>query len=226
MIEQTFIQKNKTSLIILAALIATVVSSVVIVNQRLGIYANTIEQHVDTQTELLVSVAQITARNGADEVTAAIVRDCSGSNRVKFDELLGRLDGGLSQMELSEVKRLFGLCADFYANQKLAMAAHLSREIEVLKTLVTQLDVVSLTDQLKNNEISSWESLATYEQTQGEKAADLVQAQKLIIDLLIEGKTASSPEIIAILEGVRETKEAELYANTQSVKLLVQLSQK
>ena len=111
------------------ALVYFVVSAVV--NERLADLQLETKVLISDQETLMVSVAEITARNGADAVTENIIRDCSPTERIRFDELLGSLDRGLYRAELVELERLFGRCGNFFAQRKSVMVSRLQREVEL-----------------------------------------------------------------------------------------------
>jgi len=167
------------------------------------------------QRALLLTIAETTARNGADSVTESIVRDCTGDERVQFDSLLGRLNDGLSKSELIELERLFGRCGGFYSERKSMMVARLSREIEIYDYFVKQLSVITDEDQSETYKVAGWESLATEERKQSELFSRLVLLQDQIISTLLAGKAANSEEIIAILSEVSETKDTLQVTNLQ-----------
>ena len=51
--------------------------------------------------------------------------------KVSFDDLLGRLNDGLSRTQLVELERLFGRCGSFTSDRKSVMVSRLAREIEI-----------------------------------------------------------------------------------------------
>ena len=187
-----------------------------LVNNRFqAIELHTRAQIAEQQT-LLATIAEITARNGADSVTEAIVRDCTIKERSVFDDKLGRLDDGLPRTELVELERLFGRCGSFYSERKSVMVARLSREIEIYRDYVDQLSVILGEDMSDDFFVAKWEVLATEESKQSEYFSKLVKLQDEIITALLAGRVASSPEIVEILREVREVQETLLVANKQA----------
>jgi hypothetical protein len=180
-------------------------------------------QDLELQTRLLISeqeavlatIAETTARNGADSVTEKIVKDCSVSERSSFDTLLGQLNNGLSQSQLVELERLFGRCGSFYAERKSVMVSRLAREIEVYESYVNQLSVIQGEDNASEFQITQWNKLAEEEQKQSALFSELVTKQDQIINTLLAGKSASSPEIIEILREVKEIQETLVVINAQ-----------
>jgi hypothetical protein len=180
-------------------------------------------QNLESQTRLLISqqqsilatIAETTARNGADSVTEQIVKDCSLSERLTFDTLLGDLDSGLTQVQLIELERLFGRCGGFYSERKSVMVSRLAREIEVYETYVNQLGTVLDTDVAEEFHIAQWNKLAQEEQKQSKLFFQLVNKQDQIITTLLSGKSANSTEIEEILREVNEIQGTLVVTNTQ-----------
>jgi hypothetical protein len=188
-------------------------------------------QNLESQTRLLISqqqsilatIAETTARNGADSVTEQIVKDCSLSERSTFDTLLSSLDSGLPQSQLVELERLFGRCGGFYSERKSVMVSRLAREIEIYETYVNQLAIVLETDVAQEFQISQWNKLATEEQKQSDLFSQLVIKQDQIITTLLSGKSASSDEIEEILREVNEIQGTLLVTNKQVADIRAEL---
>jgi len=170
---------------------------------------------ISQQEAVLATIAETTARNGADSVTEQIIKDCSVSERSTFDTLLGSLNNGLSQSQLVELERLFGRCGGFFAERKSVMVSRLAREIEIYQTYVDQLSTILNKDTATEFEINQWDKLAQEEQKQSDLFSQLVVKQDQIISTLLTGKSASSPEIIEILREVKEIQETLIVTNKQ-----------
>lgn len=168
------------------------------------------------QSKLLVTIAETTARNGADVVTESIVKDCAMEERIKFDDLLGRLDKGLAKEQLIELDRLFGRCGNFSADRKSMMVARMSREIEIYEMYVNQLSTITGEDQSELFKVVKWQMLAAEEEKQSDLFRKLVLLQDKIITALLAGNTATSPEIVGILQEVKEVQETLIVANKQA----------
>lgn len=179
-----------------------------------AIEKNTREQ-IANQESVLVEIAVITARNGADAVTESIVHDCTINERVRFDALLSRLDSNLSNAELIELERLFGRCGSFYSERKSVMVSRLIREIEVYTNYVNQLSIILNEDVGEEYSLLQWQNLALEEQKNGDLFAKLVELQDRIITTLLEGKSANSEEIEEILLEVNQTQQSLAVINTQ-----------
>ena len=196
---------------------------VLIVKEKLEDLHTKIEGSLKDQQVLLATIAEATARNGADEVTETIVRDCSIDERTDFDELLGKLDSGIATSELTTLERLFARCGSFYSQRKAVMVARLSREIEVYSTYVDQLQGISSERTVAEYQVETWKQLSTAEQTQSEQFAKLVTLQESIIGTLLSGKTASSLEIQSILTEVNVTQAALAASHQESATIRTEL---
>ncbi len=186
-----------------------------IVAEKLEDTRTSIELSLERQQGLLVSIAETTARNGADTITESIVRDCTIPERSQFDTLLGRLDQGLSVSELTTLERLFARCGSFYSQRKSVMVSRFSREIEVYSSYVEQLKTVGTKKSVESYQIETWQKLADEEQAQSDQFSQLVGLQQEIIETLLSGKGPTSPEIQAILTKVTATQTA-LNASSQA----------
>lgn len=179
---------------------------VVIVREKLDDLHRQVQIQISEQQTLLTTIAETTARNGADSVTEGIIRDCNVNERTDFDTLLSRLDKGLSNTELTKLERLFGRCGSFYSQRKSIMVARLSREIEVYSSYVDELKTVSTEKTVTSYKVEEWQKLVEQEQKQSELFATLVTQQQKIIETLMSGKSTESEEIKSVLKAVNETQ--------------------
>jgi hypothetical protein len=199
------------------------VGGILIARERLSELRNELMLQVSEQQTLLGAIAETTARNGADEVTEQIVKDCSVDERAEFDALLGRLDAGLIRAELTALERLFGRCGSFYAERKSVMVARLEREVEVYDRYVRQLQQIGGAD-IEVYQVTLWKQLVEDEKAQSKEFSLLVANQDKIISALLEGKTASSPELKVILEETKKIQQALGDANTRAAEKRRELS--
>jgi len=220
---QTFYKRHTIPLTLLLVLIGALLLSMLIVSQRTQAYQDTVETQLSAQVELLQALAIATSQNRADSATGVRIKDCQPEQRTTFDGLLGRLDSGLQRSELLQLEQLFSACAYVQAERKAVVVAQLDREVAVLASYAEQMSVITSTDAAPDYAIASWERLVEHESAQVTGFDELVIAQKSIIDTLLEGKAADSPEMLAILDTVRETQEALLFANTQAATLRAEL---
>lgn len=210
------LKKYKWPLVLLTTFGLALLISSYIVSERLQTFEATSRVQIAEQEALLSTIAETTARNGADSITESIVQDCQIDDRSRFDTLLGSLDNGLQRYELIELERLFDSCGSFYAERKAVMVARFAREIEVYESYVEHLSAITGKDEVEEYQVGAWKNLAAGEKTQSALFSSLVRLQKEIIDALLSGKTASSEEIVTILNEVRETREELLYTKTQT----------
>lgn len=216
---------NRTTLLVAAlVLIGATIAAQQVVQHRLGSLELLLSVKVTEQKALLATIAETTARNGADSVTEAIVIDCPIDERSRHDELLGRLDQGLTPSELTELNTLFAGCGSFYAERKSVMVARLDREIAVYKDYVKLLSSVTGKDEATEHRTESWQELVEGEQTQSVLFSELVRLQGEIIEALIAGNSPQSERIESILVEVQETRESLLLAKTKTDTLRAELT--
>ncbi len=218
MSERTFLKDTKYRRVLVGLLLAAIIYGLasLIVYLRLEHLREQVTLQISEQQTLLVSVAETTARNGADAVTETIVKDCSVQERTDFDDLLGRLTKGLSAAELSKLERLFGRCGGFYAQRKAIMVSRLTREIEVYTDHVSQLETLMGDSVYETYKVDVWKRLAEQEMKQSELFSSLVVQQEKIINTLIAGKQPDSEEMKVILQEAKETQEMLLMTNRQA----------
>lgn len=203
----------------LLALLLFGVLAKTVISERLEDFRTVVELQQAEQRALLISLAETTARNGADTVTESVIRDCSTVDRDRFDILLSQLNNSLSLGELNELERLFGRCGSFYAERKTLMVSRMAREFAVYKGYTTQLEALTGDSHLEAAQIPEWEALIAYEQSQSQLFSNLVELQDQIINTLLAGKSSQSDEIKAILGEVREIQENLQLANTQAASM-------
>ena len=178
---------------------------------------------VAEQETVLATIAEVTARNGADAVTESVIRDCTQTERSSFDSLLGRLDAGLSTTELSDLERLFGRCGRFYAERKSVMVARLEREIEVYASLIAQASVVAGRDQSEAFQLPAWQNLSELESRQSELFTELVNIQDEIISTLLTGGASQQETLANIKAAAKEAQENLALVNTQAAAVRAEL---
>ena len=209
-------QTQKRTMVILGALLLFVALVYVVVEHRLSNLAKTLTQQIVEQETLLAEIAKTTSNNGTDSYVENLVHDCAIEERTEFDRLLGTLDTGLPDPELTRLEQLFGRCGSFYAERKAVTVARLSREIEVYETYVLQLQTLKTLSLEKEYHVETWKELALAEKQQAELFMNLVTLQDKIIRALIEGKTPESLEIKTILTEVSETQGMLIVTNKQA----------
>ncbi len=194
-----------------------------LVESRFGEIELNIRSQIAEQQVLLSTIAEITARNGADAVTESIVRDCAVTERSQFNTLLGSLNNGLSHIQLVELERLFGRCGSFSSDRKSVMVTRLFRETEIYKNYVKQLSIVVQEDVSTTYQVEKWTVLATEERRQSELFRELVALQDRIISSLLDGNVITSPELIGILQEVKEVKDELIFTNQKVTSVRTEL---
>lgn len=184
--------------------------------EKIDDLTSSLKVQITEQEAKIATIAEITARNGADTVTELIIKDCTPSDRGKFDDLLSSLDSGLSPSELTELERLFGRCGAFFAERKSVMVSRLAREVEVYRTYVGQLQTLTSASAVEEYQVVKWQELADAEARQSALFNETVTQQDNIISALLAGKRVDSEEISTILNNVQETQETLLVANKQA----------
>jgi hypothetical protein len=216
MTTNSVLKRSEYFIIISGLLLLSILLGMYIASKRVDVFETTARVQVAEQQAVLNTIAETIARNGADSVTESIIRDCPVVERMRFDTLLSQLDSGLAVTELRELDGLFNLCASFFSDRKSLMAARFSRETEAYEAQVALLNTLTATDESKTAQVVQWKALVTEEQKQSILFAELVTAQRQIIDALIDGKSADSDDILAIITAVNETKEALVYSRQQA----------
>ncbi len=211
------------ALIIIVFVVSVFEMSKIVANERLEDLESSLTVTIVEQKSLLTTIAETTARNGADTVTESIVRDCSPDERASFDTLLSRLDAQLTPTELRELERLFGRCGSFYAERKSVMVARFLREIEIFTSFVAQLEKISKKES-QDYRVEVWQALGEQEKIQSDQFSKLVTIQDRIIKTLLSGKSANSPEVKAILEEAKAIQTELTIANKKAAELRTALT--
>lgn len=170
----------------------------------------TVRLDMATQLTTLATLTEAMSRGGADTVTEQVIKDCSADERIRFDDLLSGLAGGLARTELVEVSRLFDRCGSFYSRQKAVMAARLEREVEVYERIANHQSLLTGDDEAVFA-LESWRLIVSLEKEQSELYAKLVDLQGRIISALLDDEAANSAKITALLTEVKEILEMQSY---------------
>jgi len=196
----------------LIALVAGVAFLYLLVNSLVDIRFRELElstrAQISDQEKLLVTIAETTARNGADKITESIVIDCATDERNRFDTLLDQLNTQLPKSDLVELERLFGRCGTFYSLRKSVMVTRLARETEIYADYVNQLSIITKEDQSEIFKVATWQALTSEERNQSDEFSQLVRLQDRIITALLAGNTADSTQITDILSEVQVVQQA------------------
>lgn len=207
---------SKNIVLLLLGAVVMYGSVTYLVDSRFREIESSTKERIASQESLLTAIAETTARNGADAVTESIVKDCVTSERVRFDDLLGKLNSGLDTAQLIELERLFGRCGSFFSERKSVMVTRLSREITIYEEYVQQLGVILNQNLLEEYAVNEWNELADFEQQRSDLFAELVTLQDNIITQLLAGSTIESPEITEILLKVNSVQDSLVIVNSRT----------
>lgn len=154
-----------------------------------------IDSYLGMQRKEILLLANLTKQNGADDVTKGIITDCGSDDRKRFDELLGKLSASISRNETLILKELFYKCGDYYSTTRGVMASSLQREVSVFADYVRLRMQITSASTTLDTEVATWKDIAEAEQKNATNFARLVGIQGSIIETLLVGKTADSPEV-------------------------------
>lgn len=186
------------------------------VAQKIAAFNAVVEAQISAQRTTLVALSVITARNGADATVEAIIQDCTGAERARFDTLLSALSKNLTRAELQELDRLFGRCADFFAARKSLTVSQFERELAVYRLLIAQRQQLTPMSDALNQELADWQALLDAEKKLSEGFSALVTLQDNIIQALLAGEAATSPTITDLLATVSQVQDTLSVTNTQA----------
>lgn len=157
-----------------------------------------VHERIVATTEHIMSLALVTDRNGADELTERIVSDCP--RRTEFENLLNMLNTA-TRKDLISAQQLFESCGSFYAERKALMVAQLEREYTLLENDLALLNI--LRDLTPEEEaLRTWKEIVELEIMRSSLLSEQTALQADIIRLLIEGSASSR-----IQELVRQAQE-------------------
>lgn len=169
------------------------------------------------------ALVTVISRLGADQVADTIVSNCPAADLAKYNNLLGRLNDGLSQSELQDLDRNFGRCG--YRNYQRRSILVLQLDHLVSAMLISHRQLVSLhANKISTEEIALWQDLLEAEYTLTQQFRRLTELQDQIIQALLLGGTITSPEIEEILLEVKQVRDAMTVRNLQLETLRDQLS--
>lgn len=207
-------QAAKILLVIILVLAAAAYGASYYVEEQEREIVDKIITEVDEQERRLSNIAEITDRNGADEVVESIIRDCSIANRQRFDSMLDRL-GTLNTTELDEVQDLFDACAGFYASRKAVMVSRLDREFEMYRDMVDMLRIIDDSITVERYQVGQWERLVELEKRRSSVFSQQVDVQQEIITALRDGESIGSENIQARLSEAQNINEEAFVINQQ-----------
>lgn len=187
----------------LVVVVATIIVAVVVVNEQAARETEALEGAIDEQRQTLRSLSEITHRNGADGVAAAVIADCP--RRDQFEDMLVNLST-LNDQELLTAQQLFESCGDFFAQRKALMVFHIEQELQAMTQFANVLNVVTESEELQD-EVRLWEELVELERKRRDLLHEQVTIQESIISSLIRGAQPSSDEIGSDITRAHEVAE-------------------
>lgn len=177
-----------------------------VVAKKLDSTSLALETNIAKQELVLATIADLTKRNEADEITERIVVDCSPTERQRFETLLDKLSSSITRTELTELDSLFFVCGRYFADKKSVMAARLAREVSVYEEYISLRSRILSTDDELTERVALWQRVADDELTSAADFTRLVELQRDIIMALMAGKSRDSEEITNTLRNVTEIK--------------------
>jgi hypothetical protein len=159
---------------------------------------------------------------GADSVADSIISNCPSNDLASYNQLLGRLNEGLSTAELARLDRDFGRCGYRNYQRRAILVLQFEAQLQVLQQ---QLQLLALTGTQSDSEerVVSWDELLTAEQSLTLQFRRLTELQDQIIQSLLLGADIGSPEIEEILLEVKQTRDAMAVRHLQLETLREQL---
>ncbi len=177
-----------------------------VVAKKLDSTSLALDTNIAKQELVLATIADLTKRNEADEITERIVVDCSPTERQRFETLLDKLSSSITRPELTELDSLFFVCGRYFADKKSVMAARLAREVSVYEEYISLRSRILSTDDSLTDRVDLWQRVADDELTTAADFTRLVELQRDIIMALLAGKSRDSEEIATTLKDVTEIK--------------------
>jgi len=196
----------------LLCVVFSILVGVFVAHNNIQDFEEAIRIRLVEQRSVLISLAELTDSNGADESISQIITDCSRRN--EYESLLITLDT-LSQRELLTLQTLSDSCGGFYSERKALMVAKFERELESYKDLITLLTLLTRTD-IDIYELSRWNELFLLEKNRSTLLTDQNLLQEKIITLLISGATPTSVSVQKLVAEAREIAQL-LMTNGQTI---------
>lgn len=170
-----------------------------------------LENSISQNVADVLALAEITDRNGADEVTEQIIADCG--RREEYESYLIRL-ASLTKPELVTMQSLFESCGNFYGERKALMVTRLEQSVDRLKENITILSL--LKDVGEYHAVSeAFSNLVTLEQGRSSLLVELADIQQDIITHLISGASAQSSEVTSLVAYAKNVSESLDVSNHQ-----------
>ncbi len=173
-----------------------------IVNKRLENLRTTLDTDIEAQVTTLQEVAATLGRGGSTSEIDSFVKECPPYEMTQYDTLLSALDKGLNKVQLTELYSLFNRCGDTAASRRAGMTLLLEKEVEMLKQLVSERNLLGETEHIIP--ISDWQLLVEKEKEISGLFFELVSAQEEILVALMENVSPSS----LLIENIRSRSQS------------------
>ncbi len=209
------IQRHLQISIALCMLAGAVVLGVFVAHYNQRSVEEYIVTKIHEQETYLLTLAEITDGNGADEAISTIITDCPRRN--EYEGLLINLST-LSKRDLITVQNLFESCGGFYAERKALMVAKLERELSAYMDLLDTLTLLNEHARQRYDE-NLWNEIISLEKERSTLLTDQNILQGKIINALISGSSPQSKEVGLLIEDARQINEL-LTVNGQRVDTL------
>lgn len=192
---KNFLTENKIYLVgILCGILLVFVVSELTAQKRLSNFNQTLDQqiakHLEELSVLATAIGQTTGNDEANSLFPA----CPSGENGEYENLLSRLDNGLSQAELSRLEVVFANCAGTVAGRRLSLAYQLDRHTQALADLA-KLEAVNKAKTIDLAQLVKWQELSTTEQKIGSELSEVTNLQKQIILALKSGLAKESEEV-------------------------------
>ena len=173
--------------------------------------------------EALRTIAATTARLGVDQTADTIISNCPSSDLASYNQLLGRLNQGLSPIELQQLDRDFGRCGYRNDQRRAILVLQFESQVQMAEQQIALHELAGGSSPFEER-LSLWQELLQAEQALTMQFRRLTELQDQIIQTLLLGAAAGSPEIEEILLEVKQTRDAMTVRNLQLDTLRAQLS--
>lgn len=136
--------------------------------------------------QLMREYVALLQENSATPEATAIARDCSSEDRGKFETLLAAITT-LDRLKVVELERLFASCAYFYPDQQAIMVLLLREVFSEYEHLMKTIDDDTHVLAIDTDNLLLWRKIVELETTRNQLNFEQVNAQKNIINLLLNG---------------------------------------
>ena len=191
--------------------------SMLVVDKRLSGFESSLNSDIENQVSVLRELAITTSKGASNTQAETLIGECSNDERVEFENLLSKLDSGLSINNLTKLNTLFGYCGHVFADRRMSMYFQMEREFNELEYLVTKKTIIKDNDD-NSVDLEKWRKLLDSERNVSKIFQEMVDVQEQIIDTLLAGKTTNSEEVQALLKKAQEIKNALNVATEEASK--------